>query len=400
MSSSENEDIEMNQEESSDEGEETMSQNGADSGDDEELDVNASATESDDDSDEVDDDKDIPAEKLSKKAKLSRGVVTKITEAIKSRNAKRVNKQLYIRFPEKLPEKFEDCEAMVKALSPLVTKVHKPRQKHARFCLIDFESTENRDVALKELSKNDKKIVVSLPKTDNQDFINKLIEKKIKNSEMKLAKNLLRKQNLKIGNLPREYTSTIVILNLPKTVSVSRIKELFPDSVDIQINPAKKKFKDQMVASITLPSTVDAKNNVARKLELDGTKLMIRFARTGPAKEGAVKAPKPEGKPEKPVGKPPKSAGKPKKAANGVKAPASEKKIKAEVAPSPKKAKPAPKKKPAKENGSDDAPKPKAKKPFPPHKPQPAPAASKKPAGKPAGKPKPNNKQKKGKAAK
>lgn len=281
MSSSENEDTEMIEQPDSDE-EEMQS----DAEDEVQPDIDASATESDDDDDdeEVDDDEDVPEKK--QKSSLSKGQIAKITAQVKSRHAKRQGKQLYIRFPEKLPAKQEEFNEMVKALSPLITEIHKPRQKHARFCLVDFDNTKNRDKVLKELSNNDKKIVVSLPKTDDDEFIKVLVQKKIKQAENRKAKNLLRKQSKK--NLGQnKFTSTVVIWNVPKSASNAQIKELFPEAVDIQSKSSNVKAAHHNVVSITFASTNDATKAVKQKVQLGGQNLIIRFSKLGMKTENA-----------------------------------------------------------------------------------------------------------------
>lgn len=258
--------------------------------DSDDQDLAASATESDEDgSDEVDDDEDVQtddadAKKLAKKFKLSRGMVAKVTNIVMSRNAKRQGKQLFLRFPEKLPIKIPECHEMVKALSPLITKVHRPRQPTARFCLVDFETLEDRDKAFELISKNDQKIVVAMPKVDDDTFVKNLIAKKLKTRERKLMKTVIKKETKK-QTAQRHFTTTIVILNAPPTTSMAQLKELFPDAVDIQTKPSLKRFEGNLFVSVTFPTTHDAKKNYRRKLELEGKRLIIRFNRPEAPKE-------------------------------------------------------------------------------------------------------------------
>ena len=125
----------------------------------EEPDLDASDTESDED-DEMDNES---PKKLS--------LEEKVAEDITKKYAERQGKQLYIRFPYKLPEDDDEFQKVAKALSPLIVKAHKPRQKHARFCLVDFDSREDRDTALKAIKTATKtggtKVVVSIPRTES-----------------------------------------------------------------------------------------------------------------------------------------------------------------------------------------------------------------------------------------
>lgn len=272
---SDHEEVEM---ESADEDEDEVQSDNNDE------DLAASATESDEDGsdEEVDDNEDVPADadtkKMDKKFQLTRGMVAKVTKMVMSKNAKRQGKQLYIRFPKKLPIKIPECEKMVKALSPLITNVHRPRQNTARFCLVDFETVEDRDKAFEEIKKNDQKIIVSMPKVDDDTFLKTLIAKKLKSRERKLMKAVMKKETKK-QTAQQHFTTTIVILNVPPTTSMAQLKELFPNAVDIQTKPSFKRFEGNLFVSITFPTTHDAKKNCKRKLELEGKRLIIRFNR-------------------------------------------------------------------------------------------------------------------------
>jgi len=170
---------------------------------------------------------------------------------------------------------------MVKALHPLVLKSTKPRQKHARFCLVDFKTKEDRDKAYEDIKASIDKdkykgIFVSLPKTDSDDFVNELVNRKQTSVENKRTKALMKRATKKVlskGN----FTSSVVITNLPKTSSVAQVRQLFPEAVDIQIRPGKGKFRDSSAATVTLPTTHDARKVIKQKLSLAGTPLILRF---------------------------------------------------------------------------------------------------------------------------
>lgn len=276
MSSSENEDFKM---EPDSEAEEMQSCE-------EDEDLAASATESDEgDSDEVDDDEDVPAKGHKKKVKLAPGIIAKVTSMVMSRHEKRNGKQLFLRFPERLPVKHAECDELVKPLSDLITFVHRPRQPAARFCIVDFATLEDRDKAFEEIKKKNEKIVVNLPKVDDDKFVKSLIAKKLQTYERKLSKALLKKETKKQA-AKGHFTPTIVIVNAPSTTSMAQIKELFPDAIDIQTKTANKRFEGKMFVSVTFPTTFDAKKNIRRKLELEGTPLIIRYSRAeAPKKE-------------------------------------------------------------------------------------------------------------------
>lgn len=270
QSSEDDEDVEQHQEEEASE-EVSDEESG--------LDLAASATDSDEN--DVDDDEE-DLEELQEDIKPKPSKAERIRNELVQKYQERQGKQLYIRFPHKVAETEEALEKEVKELTPLVVKVHKPRQKHARFCLADFATNEDRDTAFKQLkkafSKGDlAKYVVSIPKTESQELVSELAERKIKSIENKKAKNRLKKASKK-ALTENHFTSTVIVLNLPKTVTAVEIRELFPNAVDIQIKSGKGKMnKEKSIAAINLPTTMDARNAIKKQLSLGGNQLTIKF---------------------------------------------------------------------------------------------------------------------------
>ncbi|XP_030375074.1 uncharacterized protein LOC115624505 [Scaptodrosophila lebanonensis] len=237
----------------------------------EEFDLAASDSSSDPDSEEEDE---VPEAK-SVAAKISADQIRTKYEQLKGT-------RLYVRFPQKLPLDDKEFQLKAKALSPLIIKAHKPRQKHARFCLVEFGSKKDRDTALEAINtvikadKAFKDILVSIPKTESEEFVKNLVDRKQKSLEKRKAKSLMKratKKQLRKGT----YTSSVVIINLPKTTSVAQLRKLFNNAVDIQIKPGKGKFRDFSAATVTLPSTYDARAVLKQDLSIAGTKLMLRF---------------------------------------------------------------------------------------------------------------------------
>ncbi|KNC33036.1 hypothetical protein FF38_07140 [Lucilia cuprina] len=232
--------------------------------------LDASDTESDEDGSDIEDNE--PPKTRSEIVK----------EEILQRYQERQGKQLYIRFPHKVPETQEALEAKIKELTPLVVKVHKPRQRYVRFCLVDFATSEDRNTALKELKKSIKngtleKYVVNIPRTESSEFVNELAERKLKSIENKKAKKRLKKASRK-ALTENHFTSSIIVFNLPKTTSALEVRELFPNAVDINIKPSKGKMhKNKSVAAITLPNTLEARKAIKKKLSLGGNQLVIKF---------------------------------------------------------------------------------------------------------------------------
>lgn len=239
---------------------------------DSELDLAASSTESDEDDDDAEEA--TPAPKS--RAEL-------IDEQIHTKYEQLRGTRLYVRFPKKLPLDVEEFNAKVKALHPLVVKALKPRQKHARFCLVEFKTQKDRDQAFEDLKasiKNDaefKGFYISLPKTDSEEFVNELVTRKQTSVENKRTKLLMKRASKKAQRGKGNFTSSVVITNLPKTTSVAQVRQLFAEAVDIQIKPGKGKFRDASAATVTLPTTHDARKAIKQKLSLAGTELILRF---------------------------------------------------------------------------------------------------------------------------
>ncbi|XP_016977314.2 nucleolin [Drosophila rhopaloa] len=282
-SASEEEELLSGDSEASD-GEEQSGVSEEEDSDGSELDLAASATESDEDDDEdeeeADDDDDEDKEEEVQPAPKSKAEI--IEEQIHTKYEQLKGTRLYVRFPQKLPLDVEEFNAKVKALHPLVLKSSKPRQKHARFCLVDFKSKEDRDQAFNDIKASIEKdakykgIFVSLPKTDSDDFVNELVTRKQTSVENKRTKTLMKRATKKVLR-KGIFTSSVVITNLPKTSSVAQVRQLFEEAVDIQIRPGKGKFRDYSAATVTLPTTHAARKVIKQKLSLAGTQLILRF---------------------------------------------------------------------------------------------------------------------------
>lgn len=240
-----------------------------------ELDLAGSATESDEDVDS-----DVDEDESTTLKKKTRAEI--IEEQIHNKYEQLKGTRLYVSFPQKLPLDDQEFDAKVKSLHQLITKAVKPRQKYARFCLVEFKSKEDRDTALEEIKasiQNDvayKGIFISLPKTDSEEFVNELVARKQQSLEKKKSKNLLKRASKQVQR-KEIFTSSVVITNLPKTTSVAQVRKLFETAVDIQIRPGKGKYRDSSAATVTLPTTMDARNALKQELSIGGTKLNLRF---------------------------------------------------------------------------------------------------------------------------
>ncbi|XP_034484200.1 uncharacterized protein LOC117789219 [Drosophila innubila] len=243
-----------------------------------EMDLEASATESDEDEDDAESESE--SEQEAETATKSKAEL--IEEQLHNKYEQLRGTRLYVRFPQKLPLDDQEFDSKVKALHPLVSKASKPRQKHARFCLVEFKSQEDRDAALQDIKTSIasdeafKGIYVSLPKTDSDEFVNELVARKQQSLEKKKNKSLLKRATKQVQRKDN-FTSSVVITNLPKTASVAQVRKLFENAVDIQIKPGKGRFRDYSAATVTLPTTYDARKAIKQDLNISGSKLVLRF---------------------------------------------------------------------------------------------------------------------------
>lgn len=180
-----------------------------------------------------------------------------VTKKIISRYEHKRGKQLYIRAPKCLPKnQTELLRLMQKELSPSIVNVHVARQKSAKFCLVDFESNEERNDALKDIKSNIKsgklaKYLIRIPRTENPEFLNKIAEKKIENVVKRRMKSKLRQLMKKNALRPQsQKTCVLRIGQLPRNYTTMQISRMFPDAIDINLQ-VKHPF---MVAALTFPT--------------------------------------------------------------------------------------------------------------------------------------------------
>ncbi|KAH8302262.1 hypothetical protein KR044_004556 [Drosophila immigrans] len=255
--------------------------------DENEMDLGASATESDmddDDDDEGGDSQDgseFSGDEEDAAPTKSRAEL--IEEKLHRKYEQLKGTRLYVRFLEKLPLDDQEFNAKVKALHPLISKAGKPRQKHARFCHVEFKTQEHRDKALEDIRAKVEKgaapfkgLFVSVPKTDSEEFVNELVARKQQSLEKRKTKALTKRATKHVG-LKKNFTSSVIITNLPKTASLAQVRELFENAVDIQLKPGKGKFRDYSAATVTLPTTFEARKALKSNLSIAGSKLQLRF---------------------------------------------------------------------------------------------------------------------------
>lgn len=181
---------------------------------------------------------------------------------------------LYLRFPKKLNADRTLAESEVKSLNAKIIRVRIPRQRSANFCLVDFETKDEKEKALKKLKKvkigdkhlvvkesvrNDivklkKKIKVTEEKREVNEALGKLVGE-IKNS---LAKNYSR----------RNVSNCVTVKELKSGTTQNDIKKLFPEAIDIKLNI--KAQRQNSFALVWLPTPKDARDAAKETIRING----------------------------------------------------------------------------------------------------------------------------------
>lgn len=180
---------------------------------------------------------------------------------------------LYIRGPAWIKDR-DNAANRLKNICPKIKDVRHPRQKSADYCFIDFTSATERDESFEELKGNAELTVKSVTK-DVPKLLQKRKKKILEKREAKKeTRNLLAKikKNQQKEEHPKERTNQLIIANLPAQATSTELKQLFPDSININMK-LKKKAKKMNSAIITFPDPDTAFSASKASIELHGHKL-------------------------------------------------------------------------------------------------------------------------------
>lgn len=195
---------------------------------------------------------------------------------IREKYEKKKGKSLFLRFPKKLPIEQNVLENLVKTLCNKIIRVRRLRQKSTRCCLVDFNTKEERDESFKHLKKveiNERRLVVQIPRTENEKFLEKLIEKSELNREQKRVREKLKKEAKKAKKI---RTSSIIIHNISHNVPLSEIQALFPNAIEM-LRTQSKSNESKDIVNIKFPTIEDAREAVQKKMVLNGQPLFIKY---------------------------------------------------------------------------------------------------------------------------
>lgn len=165
---------------------------------------------------------------------------------------------LYVRGAAWLKDR-DNAANRLKEIEPRIQNVRHPRQKSADYCFIDFSTATERDQSFEALKNHPEVNVKPLIK----DVPKQLEKRKRKVAEKREAKKETRKiiaqikKKERLNAKPIEKTNQIVILNLPRQVTVLELKQKFSNAVKVNVKQINK-GKVMQTAFITFPNPNDA----------------------------------------------------------------------------------------------------------------------------------------------
>lgn len=200
--------------------------------------------------------------------------------------------QLYLRFPIKFNVDRDKAIADIHQIHQKIRKVRLPRQKSARFCLVDFDSKEDMVAAmecLKEHKINEKSLIVKKANSTQKNIVQ---AKDAKVQERRLVKSVIQGLAAKIieyskTNVRRDVTNVVFIQSLPTAVKIPEIAAQFPDQMDVHRFPDKKSNTANMF--VVLPSPADALRATKSKVIVRGESYKVELARSKPKKSAVPK---------------------------------------------------------------------------------------------------------------
>lgn len=184
-----------------------------------------------------------------------------------------VHRVIYVQFPRKRPE---NAEAELRKVSDKIKYVRFPRQKKARFCYIHCD-TEADAIDVETLLRTTeicgfKLFVNRKRKIDDPEFRQKLksnqIEKKIAKRDAKRLKKQLKRQKVvkKVSKVNK-----IVVSNIPDTVTVEKLRQIFNPSVDFQYRE-----KPNRIAFVTFSTAEEATKFIKKHPKVGERELAVR----------------------------------------------------------------------------------------------------------------------------
>lgn len=211
-------------------------------------------------------------------------------------NSKSEKFSLYVRGAAWIKDR-DNASARLKEIEPRIQDVRHPRQKSVDFCFIDFACVEDRDESYEQL-KSHSEIKVRHVTTDVPRMLNKrqkiITEKReAKKETRKLIKQIKKKEKLNAS--VTERPNQVVIVNLPRQVTVNELKQQFSNAVKVNVKKDPK-AKHMHTAIITFPDPRSALTASKESLLLHGQKIKVILNKDASFKQTSMPKNKGKGK--------------------------------------------------------------------------------------------------------
>ncbi|KAG5677630.1 hypothetical protein PVAND_007371 [Polypedilum vanderplanki] len=142
---------------------------------------------------------------------------------------------LFIKFSRRIPNPLNIKDEVLSMYSNILN-VRKPRQKSARWILVDFETIEYAEEFKKILLE--KKHISTLPVKVKKLNI-KLSDHSKPDNERQDKLNSLARQTFESKKLEK-YTNKLLVTNLSENVTMNELREWFPNHLHIEMKHAPK----------------------------------------------------------------------------------------------------------------------------------------------------------------
>lgn len=170
----------------------------------------------------------------------------------------------------------------VKALASKIKNVRVPRQKSARYCLVDFETKKDRDDVRQELTElriGEKRLTIRKVCHDQKNFADKVKLAKERKDIRRIFSGILNRIKNNCLRAKKNQTNVVYISKLPSTATESDIKKILPNIIDLHLKYVKG-MNEGMVAFATLRTPKEALSATRIKNpEINGNKIVITIER-------------------------------------------------------------------------------------------------------------------------
>lgn len=195
---------------------------------------------------------------------------------------------LYLRFPKKLNVDRTLAESEVKSLHAKIIRVRIPRQRSANFCLVDFETNDEKEKAQKKLKKveiNGKHLVVKEAVRNDKVRMQKKIEKvKVKREVNEALGKLVGdiRNSLAKKYAQRNVTNGVMVRDIKAGTTLADIRPLFPQAIDTKL--IMKAERKNSFALVWLPTPKDAREAAMETVQINGDEYAVSLQNDGKVK--------------------------------------------------------------------------------------------------------------------